>query len=111
MVIDEQAIQHNLERYGPFAATERLLMGLVAKGASRQDGHEWIRESSLKAWSALRQGEENPLMELLVSDARITRFLRRSEIDRLMDYGAYTGTAEERARALARTIWLQIDEA
>jgi len=111
MVIDEQAIQNNLERYGPFAATERLLMGLVAGGADRQEGHEWIRESSLVAWSALRQGRENPLMELLKSDRRITQFLSPAEIERLMNHRAYTGTAEERARALARTIRHQVGEA
>jgi len=86
-------------------------MGLVAGGADRQEGHEWIRESSLVAWSALRQGRENPLMELLKSDRRITQFLSPAEIERLMNHRAYTGTAEERARALARTIRHQVGEA
>ncbi|MEZ4517612.1 MAG: hypothetical protein R3C44_12560 [Chloroflexota bacterium] len=59
MTIDEQQVGRNLAHYGPFAATERVLMALVAEGASRQDAHEWIREASLEAWAALRRGEDN----------------------------------------------------
>jgi adenylosuccinate lyase len=109
MVVDETAIRRNLETYGPFAATERLLMALVAAGASRQDGHEWIRESSLKAWSALRLGQRNSLLEHLEADERIARFLPPHEIQTLMDYSAYTGTAAERARAFARTVRQSIE--
>lgn len=105
MAIDETAIRRNLARFGPFAASERVLMALVAAGASRQDGHEWIREASLQAWKAIREGvEENPLVALLSNDERITRYLLPQEVEALMQAGAYTGTAPERARALAETV-------
>lgn len=104
MALDEAAISRNLARYGAFAATERLLMALVRAGANRQEAHEWIRQASLKAWAALRRGEENPLLELLLQDERISHYLSGAETRELMDATGYTGTAAERALTFARAI-------
>ncbi len=104
MVVDETAVSRNLATYGPFAATERVLMALVAAGASRQEGHEWIREASLAAWAALRRGEENPLVNLLVADERIGQYLAADQVRELMDAGGYVGTAVARAREFAQTV-------
>lgn len=104
MVLDEEAMARNMATYGPFAATERVLMALVAAGGSRQDGHEWIREASLQAWQALREGRDNPLVALLTADERITALVSPAQIRKLMDATAHTGTAVVRARAFAQTI-------
>ena len=104
MVVDETAVSRNMAIYGPFAATERVLMALVAVGGSRQDGHEWIRALSLQAWAVLREGRPNPLIELMANDARLTRFLPVDRIRALMDATAHTGTAAERALAMAEVI-------
>ncbi len=104
MVVDEAAIQRNVAAYGPFAATERVLMTLVAAGASRQEGHEWIREASLQAWEILRQGEENPLTDLLLTDERIGRYLEPDRVVELMAAEGYVGTAVTRAHAFAQHI-------
>lgn len=104
MVIDAEAIGRNMAIYGPFAATERVLMALVAAGASRQDGHEWIREASLEAWETLRMKEENPLLALLLADQQIGQFLQPEQIVALMDATTHTGTAVARALAMARTV-------
>jgi adenylosuccinate lyase len=104
MVVDETAVRRNIIAYGPFAATERVLMALVAAGASRQEGHEWIRAASLQAWEKLRQGEENPLLDLLLADARIGHYLAADRVRELMDAGGYVGTAVTRARAFAQQI-------
>lgn len=104
MRIDREAIRRNMAVYGPFAATERVLLALVAAGASRQDGHEWIRAASLQAWEGLRQGNENRLLALLEADERIRQFLPLAQIRLLMDASAHTGTAVSRARAFATTI-------
>ncbi|MEZ4590011.1 MAG: lyase family protein [Chloroflexota bacterium] len=104
MVIDEAAIARNMAIYGPFAATERVLMALVAAGASRQDGHEWIREASLQAWAALREGQPNPLVALLLADARIGQFLEAGQVAELMRAEGHVGTAVTRARTFAQTV-------
>lgn len=105
MEVDEGAVRANLARYGPFAASERLLMALVAAGANRQEAHDWLREASLQAWEALRNGaESNPLAGLLAADERVTAFLAPDRVEALMDAGAYVGTAPARARALAAAV-------
>ena len=104
MVIDEEAIRRNMAHFGPFAATERVLMALVAAGGSRQVGHEWIREASLEAWATLQVGADNPLAALLANDSRIRQYLSEKQILGLMDAAAYTGTAVHRAHQFAQTI-------
>jgi adenylosuccinate lyase len=104
MVIDEAAIRRNLATYGPFAATERVLMALVAAGAGRQEGHEWIRRCSLDAWAAVRAGRPNPLVDLLIADVDIGRYLDAAQIQSLMVAETHVGTAEQRARQMAQTI-------
>lgn len=104
MTIDEKAIARNMAIYGPFAATERVLMALVAAGGSRQAAHEWIREASLQAWAAMREGQPNPLASLLAADERIIAYLPASQVPVLMDAAGHTGTAVARATAFAQTI-------
>lgn len=104
MAIDEQAVARNMAIYGPFAATERVLMALVAAGGSRQDGHEWIREASLQAWAAMREGKPNPLVEILLDDGRIGAYLSADQVRERMQAEEHVGTAVARARAFAQTI-------
>ena len=104
MVIDGTAVARNMETYGPFAATERVLMAVVAAGGSRQDGHEWIRDASLQAWAAMREGKGNPLVELMMTDDNIARYLTPDQVKELMDANAHTGTAVNRANAFAQLV-------
>jgi adenylosuccinate lyase len=102
--VDEEGCRANLAKYGAFSASERVLMALVAAGASRQEMHERIREQSRKAWDALRTGRPNPLADLLAADTDILRYLQPARIRELMNAGAYVGTAPGRARQLAADI-------
>jgi adenylosuccinate lyase len=102
--VDESAIARNLAIYGPFAATERVLMALVKAGADRQEMHERIRSLALKAWETLSRGGENPLADDLCRDAEFTEYLSEQEIRLLMVARSHVGDAPERARALAKAI-------
>jgi adenylosuccinate lyase len=104
LVVDEAAIAANLEKYGPFAATERVLMALVRAGADRQRAHERLREHSLKAWAAVKAGRPNPLPGLLAADPELLVHLQPARLRELMDARAYVGTAPERAGALAAEV-------
>ncbi len=92
----EGAVVRNLRRFAPFSATERLLMRLVKAGESRQEMHELIREYSFKAWEAVMRGEENPLVDLLANDKRISARLSRSEIEAIVGFTGQVGDAPER---------------
>ena len=93
LVVDTAAIAANLEKYGPFAATERVLMALVMAGADRQRCHERLREQSLKAWAALKAGRPNPLGELLAADPEFLRYIQPARLRELMMPRAYVGSA------------------
>ncbi len=97
-------IARNLHTYGPFAATERVLMEAVRNGADRQQLHEVIREHSMRAWHAIQQGKENPLIDMLCQDTRITRWVPATRIRSLLDVRNYVGDAPARAREMAKTI-------
>jgi adenylosuccinate lyase len=100
--IDADGVRRNLESYGVFAATERVLMQAVRGGGDRQVLHEAIRESSLQAWESVRRGEPNPLADLLGADPRVTAYV--ADVVGLLDASAHTGDASARARDLAATI-------
>ncbi|MCL5996334.1 MAG: adenylosuccinate lyase [Chloroflexi bacterium] len=99
--VNEAQIQRNMRVYGPFAATERLLMALVKAGANRQEMHECIRQHSLAAWAAVSAGDANPLINALCNDPAITCYIDATTARELLDASAYVGDAPARAREMA----------
>ena len=102
--IDEMAVARNLDRYGTFAATERVLVEAVKAGGDRQVAHEVIRQHSLAAWEAVAAGDANPLPDRLADDEAITQYLSPDRVRELLDASRYVGDAPERARRLAGRI-------
>ncbi len=102
--IHQARVEYNLDQYALFAATERLLMNLVKRGGDRQAMHEVIREHSLTAWSAIQQGEANPLATLLSSDATILNLIDKDEVIALLTAREYSGDAPLRAKLILKEI-------
>jgi len=104
MRVERAGIARNLAKFGPFAATEAVLMTAAKHGADRQQLHEKLRELSMQAWSAVEKDEANPLSELIKRDALIGRHVKPDEVERLMRAQDHIGLAAERARALAKKL-------
>lgn len=102
--VNENAIAHNMEVYAPFAGTERVLMALGKAGADRQEMHEQLRDLAMMAWSAVQQGQQNPLAKMVADNPVFLRYLPGEQISELMNVREYTGIAPHRARALAEEI-------
>jgi adenylosuccinate lyase len=102
--IHDAGIGRNMEAYGTFAASERLLMVLARAGADRQAMHEVIRHHALTAWQAVQEGEGNPLADRLAADPEILEYLSEERARALMEAGDYVGNAPERARRVAAMI-------
>jgi len=102
--VNTGACQANLEKFGPFAATERVLMALVRAGADRQHMHEKLRDHSLKAWEMIAKNKPNPLAHNLAADTELLRYLQPAKLNELMKAEDYVGTAVERADQLAADI-------
>jgi adenylosuccinate lyase len=108
-VVDKAAIKRNLAAYGPFAATERVLVALSKAGAHRQMMHERLRQHSLFAWESIRNGNRNPLAKLIATDPVFLKFLSKNVIYTLMDYSDYLGDAPQRAKAFALSIQAKLN--
>jgi adenylosuccinate lyase len=99
--IHDEGIAGNMEAYGTFAASERLLMELARAGADRQASHEVIRQHALAAWEAVQAGEGNPLADRLAADPEVLAYLPEERVRALMEAGDYVGNAPQRARRMA----------
>lgn len=95
-------IEKNLEKFGPFAGTEAVMMKLVEKGGDRQEIHELIRVQSFAAWEDVMKGRPNPLARMLSENEEVASKLKPAEIERLLDPKHHTGDAMERCRILVR---------
>lgn len=104
LVINQERIAFNLSQYGPFAATEVIIIESVKRGANRQEMHELLRNISMIAWNEVQTGKPNPMEKLLVIDKKLGKYLKPSEIKKLMDVSRHVGDAPERALSLAKRI-------
>ncbi len=102
--VNEAALARNLSIYGPFAATERVLMALGKAGADRQAMHERLRGYALLDWEAIQTGQSNPLLEQICQDEVFLRYVAEPQLRAMMEAGQYLGNAPQRALALAETI-------
>lgn len=100
MGIHMPAVRRNMQTYGIFAASERLLMELGRAGADRQEMHEVIRENSLKAWDEVQNGRANPLARLLESDPRVLRFMDPEKVATFLNADDYVGLAPQRTERI-----------
>lgn len=108
--IYQKGISHNLETYGPFAATEPLLMELTKKGADRQEMHERLRQHALLAWAAVQKGEPNPLVDLILEDEVLRTFLSKDTLREVMESEGYVGDAPQRAMNLVSQVRGELNE-
>lgn len=104
LIIHENQIKNNLDKYGPFAASEAILMEGVKQGASRQDLHEVLRDIAMTAWSDVMENNPNPMSELLKSNSKIKQHLDVEKIEKLLDVKTHIGTSPERAKKLVEEI-------
>jgi adenylosuccinate lyase len=58
----------------------------------------------MAAWAAVQCGEENPLVDLLAADEKVTAYLPPEQIRAIIHAGAGVGDAPQRSRELAARI-------
>ncbi|NJP46396.1 adenylosuccinate lyase [Actinacidiphila epipremni] len=98
-------VARELDRYLPFLATTKVLMGAVRAGVGRELAHEAIKENAVASALAMReQGtERNELLDRLAADERIP--LDRTQLDALMaDRLSFTGAAAGQVAEVVRRV-------
>jgi adenylosuccinate lyase len=99
-----RVIDRELERYLPFLATTKILMGLVRAGVGREVGHELIKEHAVAAALALREGVDgNPLLDRLAGDERVP--LDRAALEGLLGEPlSFVGAARRQVASFVRQV-------
>ena len=98
-------VARELDRYLPFLATTKVLMGAVRAGVGREVAHEAIKENAVASALAMREqgAERNDLLDKLSADERIP--LDRAGLDALMaDKLSFTGAAADQVAAVVARV-------
>jgi adenylosuccinate lyase len=88
--VNRERMIANLESSKGMVMSEAVMLALVGKGIGRQDAHEMVRRASL---AAEKQGKH--LKDVLLKCKDVTRAISAKELDRIMDYSSYVGSAPQ----------------
>ena len=75
-------MQKNLDRLGGLVHSQRLLIALTQKGASREDAYKLVQRNAMPVWRG-----EGEFMTLLKADKDVTKYLSDAEIEEQFDLG------------------------
>jgi adenylosuccinate lyase len=75
-------MQKNLDRLGGLVHSQRLLIALTQKGASREDAYKLVQRNAMPVWRG-----EGDFLTLLKQDADVKRYLTDAEIEEQFDLG------------------------
>jgi adenylosuccinate lyase len=82
LVIYPENMRANLDRLGGLVHSQRVLLALVGKGASREDAYRIVQRCAMPVWRG-----EGTFMEKLLADPDVTALLTPAELDGLFDLG------------------------
>ncbi len=80
LVVHKDRMQENLEQLGGLHNSQRVLLALTQKGASREDAYLMVQRNAMKAWE-----EKLNFADLLGKDEQVVSLLGASELATLFD--------------------------
>ncbi len=104
LIIQEENIRRDFERFAPFSATERILVAATRAGANRQEIHEILRRLSMEAWEEIRHSGQNPLIEKVLGEPTLLSYLSTDQLRQLLSVEEYLGDAPQRCEHLVSRI-------
>jgi adenylosuccinate lyase len=75
-------MQKNLDRLGGLVHSQRVLLALTQKGASREDSYKLVQRNAMPVWRG-----EGDFLQLLKKDAEVKKYLSDAEIEEQFDLG------------------------
>jgi adenylosuccinate lyase len=82
LLISPANMQKNLDRLGGLVHSQRLLIALTQKGASREDAYKYVQRNAMPVWRG-----EGEFQALLTADPDVRKFLTAEEIAEKFDLG------------------------
>src|SRR5215216_1850259 len=75
-------MQKNLDRLGGLVHSQRILIALTQKGASREDAYKYVQRNAMPVWRG-----EGDFLSLLKKDPDVKKHLSDAEIEEQFDLG------------------------
>jgi adenylosuccinate lyase len=82
LVIYPDTMRKNLDRLGGLIYSQRVLLALTQKGASREDAYRLVQRNAMPVWRG-----EGDFLTLLKADEEVDRMLSGDELEALFDLG------------------------
>ena len=82
LLIYPENMQKNLDRLGGLVHSQRVLMALTQKGASREDAYKLVQRNAMPVWRG-----EGDFQTLLKKDTEVKKYLSDAEISEQFDLG------------------------
>ncbi|MTW15462.1 adenylosuccinate lyase [Rhodoplanes serenus] len=83
LVVYPENMKKNLDRLGGLVHSQRVLLALTQKGASREESYLFVQRNAMRVW----RGEATDFMALLKADPDVRAKLSDAEIESLFDLG------------------------
>jgi adenylosuccinate lyase len=84
----------NLDRLGGLHNSQRVLLALVEKGASREDAYRMAQRNAMNVWKDPKRGEGDFLRNL-ESDPEVSKLLSKKELSEMFDLGYHLKAVDE----------------
>jgi adenylosuccinate lyase len=82
LLIYPENMKKNLDRLGGLIHSQRVLIALTQKGASREDAYKLVQRNAMPVWRG-----EGDFQTLLKEDAEVKKYLSDAEISEQFDLG------------------------
>lgn len=82
LVVHTDNMQKNMDKLGGLIHSQRVLLALTQKGASREDAYRLVQRNAMKVWRG-----EGDFRTFLLNDADVRKFLSEADINEKFDLG------------------------
>lgn len=89
LVVHADNMQKNMDKLGGLIHSQRVLLALTQKGASREDSYRLVQRNAMKVWRG-----EGDFRTFLLEDADVGRFLSEDDINEKFDLGYHLKHAD-----------------
>tara|TARA_B100000575_G_scaffold289326_1_gene290918 strand:- start:946 stop:1281 length:336 start_codon:yes stop_codon:yes gene_type:complete len=89
LIVYPETMLANMEKTGGLFYAQRVMLGLVESGLSREESYALVQRNALRGWEEGRQ-----LLELLKADEDVSSRLSDEELDGLADPAWYVRRAD-----------------
>jgi adenylosuccinate lyase len=94
LVVYPENMKANLDKLGGLHSSQRVLLALVEKGASREDAYRFVQRNAMKVWKDPKRGEGDFLRNL-EADPDVSKLLSKKELSEMVDLGYHLKAVDE----------------